>query len=238
MARTTSGEAGASVRRMAWSRMGILIAVLVGLYIVFMLALKNASRLPLGIGLVAAVALLIAMKMAMDRWGRRVDQAVNGAKAEEDIGRKLDQLDERFHVVHDVIVGRGNIDHVVVGPLGITTIETKSHQGEVTFADGRLRINGHGLEKDFLSQSYAEAMALKDYLKKATGKNFYITPLLVFTRAFVKVSDKARGVEVLPAKWLVERLSRGSGERLDEAERARLARALAQLTDQVRREAR
>lgn len=82
------------------------------------------------------------------------------------------------------------------GPAGIFALETKSHRGQVTFQDDQLMLGGRPLEKNMLAQSYAEAMALKGYLRKATGKDFSVTPVLVFASAFVKVRGKAKGVEV------------------------------------------
>ncbi len=137
-------------------------------------------------------------------------------------------------MIHDVIVGPGNIDHVIVGPSGLFVIETKSHRGQVTFDGDKLLLGGRPFEKNFLAQAYAEAMALKEYLKKATGSDFDVTPLLVFSAGFVKVRGRARGVEVLPLKWLNDRIRKG-GEVLSADERQRLARALATLTDEARR---
>ena len=59
------------------------------------------------------------------RWGR-------GAAGEEKVGRVLDGLREGgWLALQDVHLGRGNIDHVVLGRAGIFTIETKSHRGRI-----------------------------------------------------------------------------------------------------------
>ena len=53
-----------------------------------------------------------------------------GATGEEHVGGLLDCFCEnRWFVIHDAIVGRGNIDHIVIGPAGVFTVETKSHPG-------------------------------------------------------------------------------------------------------------
>ncbi len=53
-----------------------------------------------------------------------------GATGEEHVGGLLDCFcDNRWFVIHDAIVGRGNIDHIVIGPAGVFTVETKSHPG-------------------------------------------------------------------------------------------------------------
>src|SRR4029077_13677170 len=56
-----------------------------------------------------------------------------GAEGEEVVGKVLEGLaEDGWCVIHDVCFGRGNIDHIVVGPGGIFTIETKSRGGRVS----------------------------------------------------------------------------------------------------------
>ena len=55
-----------------------------------------------------------------------------GADGEESVGAKLDGLSEHgWHVLHAVPVGdRGtDIDHVLIGPGGVLTLNTKNHPG-------------------------------------------------------------------------------------------------------------
>ena len=55
-----------------------------------------------------------------------------GATGEEQVGGLLERFcDNRWFVIHDAIVGRGNIDHIVIGPAGVFTVETKSHPGPI-----------------------------------------------------------------------------------------------------------
>jgi hypothetical protein len=116
-----------------------------------------------------------------------------GVKAEEEVGAMLDALvADGWRVLHDLDTGRGNIDHVVVGPGGVFTVETKSHGG---------RIPVDSIEEGMWKQAYAQAM----YVSRATGAK--VTPLLVFSRAYL-VPGKARrrGVTVLPARFLEDHL--------------------------------
>jgi hypothetical protein len=233
VAGSVRGRAGASVRRIAWKRFGVVMAAFIVLYAVLLAILKGAGHLPIWLWGVPVILVLLAMRTVMRTGEHRIDQAIQGAEAEELVGAELAKLDDRFHVIHDVVVGPGNIDHVVVGPAGIFTIETKSHWGKVAFRDGRFLRDGRPFEKNVLGQSYAEAKSLQEHLRKISGKDFPVTPLLVFTRAFVEVRGKARGVQVLPVMWMNERLGRGPAS-LPEAERARVARALGVLVDQAR----
>jgi hypothetical protein len=100
-----------------------------------------------------------------------------------------------WYVIHDVSLGRGNVDHVVVGPGGLFTIETKSHRGKVFISS---------LDQKMLSQAYAE----KKTLEAITG--MAVRPLLVFSHAYLvgRVPAYSRGVTVLPARMLAGFFSR------------------------------
>lgn len=119
-----------------------------------------------------------------------------GAKGEEVVGAVLAELTEKgWLAIHDVSFGRGNIDHVLVGPGGLFAIETKSHRG---------RIPIERLDPKMLGQAYAE----KKTLETITGME--VQSLLVFSQAYLvgRVPAKRRGVTVLPARMLAWFLSR------------------------------
>jgi|CXWK01.1.fsa_nt_gi hypothetical protein len=63
--------------------------------------------------------------------GARTDERAwrLGAQGEETVGRALDRLPDGLHVLHSVPVGQrgSDIDHVVIGPPGVFTINTKHH---------------------------------------------------------------------------------------------------------------
>jgi len=63
----------------------------------------------------------------------------------------------RNFIINDFNTGRGNIDHILVGPKGVFTLEVKSHRGTVTFENGTLLRDGIEFKKDFLKQAWAES---------------------------------------------------------------------------------
>jgi hypothetical protein len=124
---------------------------------------------------------------ALDRWDR-------GASGEELVGAVLEKLeDDGWYSIHDVTFGRGNIDHIVIGPGGLFTIETKSHPGQIRVDDVHPRM---------LRQAYAESKALE----RVVGRP--VVPLLVFSRAYVDRVRMRKGVVVLPARMLAGHLGR------------------------------
>jgi hypothetical protein len=113
-----------------------------------------------------------------------------GAEGEEVVGRIIEGLAaEGWCVIHDISFGRGNIDHIVIGPGGIFTVETKSHAGKIPI---------DRIDQRMISQAYAE----KKTLETITGME--VQALLVFSRAYLvgRVPAWRRGVAILPARML------------------------------------
>lgn len=142
-----------------------------------------------------------------------------GAEGEEVVGQALEGLAaDGWLAIHDVSFGGANIDHIVVGPGGLFTVETKSHGG---------RFSIDRLDPRMIAQAYAE----KRKLEEITGLD--VQPLLVFSQAYLigRVPAKRRGVTILPARMLAGFFSRRrpimSAEQAQEIHR-RLSLALGQ----------
>lgn len=146
-----------------------------------------------------------------------VDRHDRGATGEEHVGGLLESLAQSgWHVIHDASFGRGNVDHLVIGPGGVFTIETKSNPNPVRV--GRL----HGA-------LLRQAQAQRSLVEQLTGEP--VEPLIVFSRAWVdRPLARRKGVRVMPARMLIEYLS-SRRRRLDseQAQRAlaRVGEALA-----------
>ena len=78
----------------------------------------------------AAFALWIAWK---DDAPARIDNWRLGAEGERKTERALDALErDGWYVTHDLASGRGNIDHVIVGPPGVFVLDSKVWRGDVS----------------------------------------------------------------------------------------------------------
>jgi hypothetical protein len=114
-------------------------------------------------------------------------------------------------VIHDASLGHGNVDHILIGPAGAFTVETKSHPGPVRVS----RVHGATIR---------QAQAQRKAIETATG--FAVEPMLVFSRAWVdRPGARRKGVRVLPARMLIGQLTR-SREKLTPAEVAQAAELL------------
>jgi hypothetical protein len=94
-----------------------------------------------------------------------------GANGERIVGFALGRLPGGWHVFHDIPVGdRGsNIDHVVVGPSGVFTLNTKNLIGKVWVGPESIRHNGHPTK--YLPSATFEAERASRLLSAAVGRS-------------------------------------------------------------------
>ena len=104
--------------------------------------------------------------------------------------------------MNDFVLRRGNIDHIVISPKGILTIETKSHRGVVTCEGEMLKRDGKPFEKDFIKQGWREALSIRDLLTSHGISAPKPQPVLLFANADVRVRQQVRGVEIISRRYL------------------------------------
>ncbi len=106
-----------------------------------------------------------------------------GADGEETIGAKLEKLTkDGWYVLHSVPVGKrgSDIDHVVIGPAGVFTVNTKKHPGKkVWVSKTTILVNGH--RTDYLRNSRFEGERATKLLSAAAGFPVFVKPVLIFT---------------------------------------------------------
>src|SRR4030065_2029966 len=110
---------------------------------------------------------LVAMKFLEQRGTTDVTRAMGADKeaaCEKAFGAIFDSLPEGNFVVHDFHPGKGNIDHILIGPKGIFTLEKKSHAGEVTLDGKKILRNGKPFEQDFIKQARANCFLVREIL--------------------------------------------------------------------------
>jgi len=134
------------------------------------------------------------------------ERFLSGLEGENDVDREAKSLgDDYIYIAGGFDTGKGNIDKIIIGPKGIWTLEVKSHKGEITFDGQSLLRNNQVLEKNFLSQAYAEAKTLQDFIKSKIVTDIYVQPVIVFSSKWAKVRlglKKYEGVYVVQKAWL------------------------------------
>jgi hypothetical protein len=81
-------------------------------------------------------------------------------------------------------------------------VETKNHSGTISLKGGCLCRNGESPYHDFVRHATAEAMYVKGRLKPQVS--CHVRPLVVFTRAKVRVQTAVAGVRVVAFSSLID----------------------------------
>ena len=113
---------------------------------------------------------------------RALRQAAEGEQA---VGQFLERLREGgFHVFHDVIGAGFNVDHVLIGPAGVFTVETKTSSkpstgnAQINFDGKRIKVGSFEPDRDPVTQAKGQAGWLKAILAESTGRTFDVRPVL------------------------------------------------------------
>lgn len=183
---------------------------------------------------IAAVEQLLRVR-AQDRPRTRIDHFFGlaplseesrpwftGAVGEIAVGRMLESLPPSWVVYHALPIGnRGSdIDHLVVGPGGVFTINTKTHRrAKIWVGDRAILVNGH--KQPYLRNSVHEGERISKVLRPLGAD--YVRPVLAFyDPAEITWKQRPADVSVLEARGLVRWLVK-QPHRLEGAAVARIA---------------
>jgi hypothetical protein len=122
-----------------------------------------------------------------------------GTLGEIEVGRLLTKLGPEWLVLHSVPFGTAetDIDHVVIGPRGIFTLNTKHHRGgSVWVVDSHMRVDNFA--NSYLKASLGEGKRVAERLWKKTGHSIKVTPVLVMVGAS-SINDKRERTKRRPA---------------------------------------
>jgi hypothetical protein len=137
-----------------------------------------------------------------------------GADGEEEVARRLRKLGDGWHVLHAVPVGTNgsDIDHVVIGPGGVFTLNTKNRRGKkVWTAEKALFVNGQ--RTDYLRNSRHEAERAARLLSSAAGASVHVEPVIVVISEKLTIKHKPDGVHVVSRRATSKIRATSSGER-------------------------
>lgn len=127
---------------------------------------------------------------------RMIKQAIEGEKA---VGQFLERLrEDGYRVFHDVVAPGFNVDHVLIGPAGVFSIETKTWsklaQGNarVVCQGDQLRVGALAPDRDPIIQAKAQAGWLRQVLSESTGRTFEVRPVVLFPGWYVEADESSR----------------------------------------------
>lgn len=150
------------------------------------------------------VASLLWIIWSLVQGMRRVERFFKGARGEERVSGILETLPDGYHVFNDFVACGKHVDHVVVGPGGVFSVETKFWRGKVTVEEGRILLDGQLPDRSPITQANREAALVKNALA-AAGWNGNVTPVLTFASdTFATHRANIRGAVVMNASELKE----------------------------------
>lgn len=130
-----------------------------------------------------------------------------GRDGERAVAECLDLLrDDGYRVLHDIVADGFNIDHVLIGPQGVFTVETKTlskperRDARVHFDGQEVLVNGHAPDSDPVVQAKAQASWLRQMLEASTGKRFTVRGIVAYPGWFIERSGGA----ARSAVWVLE----------------------------------
>lgn len=141
------------------------------------------------------------LRVKSDEWAWRA-----GARGERWAARFLNHLPQGWQVFHDVPIGQrgANVDHVVIGPGGVFTVNTKNVRGKVWLAPHTLMVDGH--RRDYLRQVTNEADRAARLLTAAVGRRVPVMGVLAIFADDWDIKEKPTDVYVGSprgvTKWL------------------------------------
>ena len=129
--------------------------------------------------------------------------ARNGERA---VGEFLERLrGDGYQVFHDVLGEGFNLDHVLIGPAGVFTIETKTWSkpakgpAHLAFDGDSIRKGQSEPDRNPVIQVRAQVGWLKNLLHESTGKEFPVHPVILFPGWFVNNTGRPK-----PQLWVLE----------------------------------
>jgi hypothetical protein len=134
---------------------------------------------------------------------RELRKLRQGRDGERIVGQFLEELREQgYRVIHDIPGEKFNIDHVLIGPHGVYTVETKTirkparGEAKINFDGEQVLIGRFKPDRDPIVQARAEAMWLKNFFLESTGKKITVQPIVVFPGWYIDGPPKGTKSDV------------------------------------------
>ncbi|MGC9445368.1 MAG: nuclease-related domain-containing protein [Candidatus Methanospirareceae archaeon] len=137
-----------------------------------------------------------------------------GAVGEGRVAAVLARLPDGWFIVHDMVVGRAQIDHIVVSPAGVYTIETKHYTGTI-HGNAEQQHWSQVINKQHktnfynpIKQGNGHSVALSTFLAENGFPHFWVNTIVVFSDPHVKLKVSSSTVPVLYLAELRDYLKR------------------------------
>ena len=200
----------------------------------------GGAAIVVGFALHPIFGLLFALALARPAFRQyvRATRYRKGIRGEELVSTLLACLSDDFYLVNDVTLPghRGNIDHVLVGPCGVVTIETKNYRGVIKCDRDQWFVDGRRI-KSISRQVTRGAMAVKECLGDRSAafrasRAKWVEGVVVFTNPLCQLEINRPGPTIVRYSQLLDLIAEKAKHRtLDAAQSSRIAGVLAWRTE-------
>ena len=150
-----------------------------------------------------------------------------GARGEEETAKQLRALEkEGWVVLHDLVNGSRNFDHVVLGPTGVYCLNSKWSGYRLERTDDGRFVGRHRYDDDIyisidsiLRRARGEAAALREQIEARCGTRLWVQPVIVWWGEVANGGRTVDGVGVVQGKNLADRLRAQTGRPVPQFER-------------------
>lgn len=174
---------------------------------------------------ILAIVVILYSLLKLVQIKRKLRKLHLARDGERIVGQFLEGLRENgYRVLHDIVGDKFNIDHLLIGPKGIFTIETKTMskpakgKPEINYDGTQILVNGFKPERDPVVQAKSQAYWVKELVKELTGRSIMVRPVVVYPGWFVNQTQKVGkpDVWVLNPKALTTFIENSEGNLSDE----------------------
>jgi hypothetical protein len=203
-------------RKRAWlKRVGWLLIVVAAGEAAFVVVLgavvqPRHAELYIGLGLGIAMTMLVVLADSppshIERWRR-------GAQGERATAKALRRLARGgWTLINDIDTGRGNLDHVLIGPAGVFLLESKSLSGVLRVKRGVLFVRwredpDHGYDDRRITKVVAARARGLERQLGAHGFRTSVQPVVVLWGSFAQRSIQSKGVAWVRGKEIASVLA-------------------------------
>jgi hypothetical protein len=152
------------------------------------------------------MAVVVATVILWNRGLHKVKSYFIGAVGEARVASELRKLPDGYYVFHDFPVGSVSfVDHVVIGPTGVFSIETKDWFGEVSIKEGHIHRNGDIPPfSSPIKQAKEEARKVEKVLRKKGWSGSVTSVLCYASNNFADGLAETENVKVVNANKAAE----------------------------------
>ncbi|SDF85468.1 Nuclease-related domain-containing protein [Methanolobus vulcani] len=169
----------------------------IGAIILGILILYFTQQGLIGVGIL--IIGLIIVKQGSAFW--------KGSEGEDLVTGLLEHMPDNWYIINDMVVGSSQIDHIVVCPKGVYTIETKNYRGTI-YGNANdqywMQVFPNGSEYDFynpVKQGNKHSLELSKYLEENNLKS-WVNTVVVFPGDEVTLKVYSPKTKVLYLKEL------------------------------------